>query len=66
MDRAIAGPVPHLRDTTDIFKHLVFLRKVLTMSDAEQKKDIRKTAIFLTLIALTFYGGFIMMGVLRA
>jgi len=36
------------------------------VNDAQQKKDIRKTAILLTLIALAFYGGFILMGVLRA
>ena len=36
------------------------------MNDAQQKKGIRKTAIILTLIALCFYGGFILSGVLRA
>lgn len=30
------------------------------------RKGIRKTAIILTLVALAFYGGFILMGVLRA
>jgi hypothetical protein len=37
-----------------------------TVNPLQQKKNIRKTAIFLTLIALAFYGGFILMGVLRA
>jgi len=34
--------------------------------DAQTKKGIRNTAIVLTLIALAFYGGFILMGVLRS
>lgn len=33
---------------------------------AEQRRSIRKTLLFLTAIALTFYLGFILMGVLRA
>jgi hypothetical protein len=37
----------------------------VNMDDAT-RKGIRKTAIILTLIALAFYGGFILMGVLRA
>jgi uncharacterized membrane protein (DUF485 family) len=36
------------------------------MTDADRKKGIRRTALFLTLIALAFYFGFILMGVLRA
>jgi hypothetical protein len=36
------------------------------LNDAQTRKGIRKTAIILTLIALAFYLGFIMMGVLRA
>jgi hypothetical protein len=35
-------------------------------SQVEQKKGIRKTTIILVIIALAFYLGFIMMGVLRA
>jgi len=38
----------------------------LIVNDSQQRKGIRKTAIILTLIALAFYGGFILMGVLRA
>jgi hypothetical protein len=36
------------------------------MNDLQTRKGIRRTAIILTLIALAFYGGFILMGVLRA
>jgi len=36
------------------------------VTDAQTKRGIRKTAIILTLIALAFYGGFILMGVLRS
>jgi hypothetical protein len=38
----------------------------LAVDNGRRKKGIRKTAIILTLIALAFYGGFILMGVLRA
>ena len=34
--------------------------------DADRKKGIRRTALILTAIALAFYFGFILMGVLRA
>ena len=66
MDRPVTGALSHVRDAADIIEHIVLLRKDRTVTDAQQKKDIRKTAIILTLIALTFYGGFILMGVLRA
>jgi hypothetical protein len=36
------------------------------MVSSEQKKGIRRTAIIMALIALAFYAGFILMGVLRA
>ena len=36
------------------------------MEDLERKKSIRRTTIVVALIALAFYVGFIMMGVLRA
>ena len=36
------------------------------MTDADRKKSIRRTALILTVVALAFYFGFIMMGVLRA
>jgi len=35
-------------------------------TEAEQKKGIRKTAIILVIVALAFYFGFILLGVLRA
>jgi hypothetical protein len=38
----------------------------VNVDEAQTKKGIRKTAIILTLIALAFYGGFILMGVMRA
>ncbi len=66
MDRPFTGALSHVRDTTDVIEHIVLLRKDRTVNDAQQKKDIRKTAIILTLIALTFYGGFILLGVLRS
>jgi hypothetical protein len=37
-----------------------------TVNEVQTKKSIRKTTIILTLIALAFYGGFILMGVLRS
>ena len=36
------------------------------MSDAERKKGIRRTALIVGAIALAFYIGFIMIGVLRS
>ena len=36
------------------------------MDEQERKKGIRRTALVVALIALAFYLGFIMMGVLRS
>ena len=36
------------------------------MGDAERKKNIRRTALIVGAIAIAFYVGFIMMGVLRS
>ena len=36
------------------------------MVDAEQKKNIRRTALILAAIAVAFYVGFILMGVLQS
>jgi len=36
------------------------------MSDLEQKKNIRRTTLIVSLIALAFFVGFIAMGVARA
>jgi len=36
------------------------------MDRSEQKKNIRRTALILTVVALAFFFGFIAMGVLRA
>lgn len=36
------------------------------MDDAERKKNIRRTALIVGAIAIAFYVGFIMMGVLRS
>jgi hypothetical protein len=36
------------------------------MNDAERKKGIRRTALIVGAIALAFYIGFIMIGVLRS
>jgi hypothetical protein len=36
------------------------------MDDAERKKNIRRTALIATAVALAFFVGFILMGVLRA
>ena len=38
----------------------------MTRNDAEQRKNIRRTALIMGGIALAFYLGFILMGVLRA
>ena len=36
------------------------------MMDVEQKKSIRRTTLIVAAIAIAFYIGFIMMGVVRA
>jgi uncharacterized membrane protein (DUF485 family) len=36
------------------------------MVSSEQKRGIRRTAIIMALIALAFYAGFILLGVLRS
>ncbi len=38
----------------------------MSQGDVQQKKGIRKTLLILTVVALAFYLGFILMGVLRA
>lgn len=38
----------------------------MTRDDSQQRKNIRRTALILTGIAVAFYLGFILMGVLRA
>jgi hypothetical protein len=38
----------------------------VTRDDGEQRRNIRRTALIVTAIAVAFYVGFIMMGVLRA
>jgi len=38
----------------------------MSSADLQQKKGIRKTAVILIVVALAFYLGFILMGVLRA
>jgi len=36
------------------------------MNDAERKKNIRRTTMIVSAVALAFFVGFIMIGVLRA
>jgi hypothetical protein len=36
------------------------------MDDAERKKNIRRTTLIVSAVALAFFVGFILMGVLRA
>ena len=38
----------------------------MSPADPQQRKGIRKTVLILTVVALAFYLGFILMGVLRA
>jgi hypothetical protein len=38
----------------------------MSPGDLQQRKGIRKTALILIVVALAFYLGFILMGVLRA
>lgn len=38
----------------------------MTVNDVDQKKRIRNSALLFGAIALAFYAGFIMMGVMRA
>jgi hypothetical protein len=38
----------------------------VTRDDSQQRKNIRRTALIMASIAIAFYLGFILMGVLRA
>lgn len=38
----------------------------MTMNEVERRKSIRRTTLIVAAIALAFYLGFIMMGVVRA
>ena len=38
----------------------------MTRDDSEQRRNIRKTALIMAGIAVAFYVGFILMGVLRS
>jgi hypothetical protein len=38
----------------------------VTTDDAQRRRNIRRTALIITGIAVSFYLGFILMGVLRA
>lgn len=38
----------------------------MNVNDAERKKGIRRTALIVAAIAIAFYVGFIMIGVLRS
>lgn len=38
----------------------------MTPENSEQRRNIRRTALLMTAIAVAFYLGFILMGVLRA
>jgi len=38
----------------------------VTRDDSEQRKNIRRTALVMAGIAIAFYVGFILMGILRA
>jgi hypothetical protein len=38
----------------------------VTRDNSEQRRNIRRTALFMTAIAVAFYVGFILMGVLGA
>jgi len=38
----------------------------MTRNDTEKRKNIRRTALIMAGIAIAFYVGFILMGVLRA
>jgi hypothetical protein len=38
----------------------------VTRNDSQQRKNIRRTALIMAGIAIAFYLGFILMGVLRA
>ncbi len=64
VDRAFAGALPHLGNTSAGPHHERGFR--LIMDDATRKKNIRRTALIVGAIAVAFYVGFIMMGVLRS
>jgi len=38
----------------------------MTRDDSEQRRNVRRTALIVAAIAIAFYVGFILMGVLRA
>ena len=64
MDRAFAGALPHLGNTA-AGPHLERSLRLI-MGDAQRKKNIRRTTLIVGAIAIAFYVGFIMMGVLRS
>ena len=64
MDCAVAGAVSHVRYAAESTHCAGKLR--VSERTAEQRKAIRRTALILVAVAVTFYLGFIMMGVLRA
>jgi hypothetical protein len=64
VDGAFASSVPHVLNAAEG----AYCQRVIRvdMDDAARKKGIRRTALIVTAIAVAFYVGFIMIGVLRS
>jgi hypothetical protein len=62
VDRSVAGTVPHVQRSTACTPG----SGILMSDDATDKREIRKTALILSIVALFFYLGFILLGVLNA
>ena len=64
MDGAVAGALPHLRHAAQGSRDAGSLR--VTDEQKDRRKGVRRTTIILVAVALAFYLGFILIGVLRA
>jgi hypothetical protein len=64
VDGTVAGAVSHLRQAAEGPRLRGSLRVTEVQND--RRKGIRRTTIILVAVALAFYLGFILIGVLRA
>jgi len=63
MDRSVARAISHVCNATEDFVgRCIFV----TMDDMERKKGIRRTTLIMVAIALSFFFGFILLGVIRS
>ena len=64
VDRAVAGAVPHVLNAAESPYCPGVIR--VTANHTRERKNIRRTALIIAGIAVAFYLGFILVGVLRA